>query len=149
VFAAGGPGGLYKTSVYPTVHTGGIGLALLAGAKAQSLPESQYGMASIRFRWNVSGTYMQVIPRFMSTAADGRSDEKEFMRPFFANSGDMNSMVFLKGYQWPFDPRKVAGGSSIVDILVYIETVIKGRRVFLDYRKNPGSLISQPVQRGL
>ena len=137
VFAAGGPGGLYKTSVYPTVHTGGIGLALMAGAKAQSLPESQYGMASIKFRWNVSGTYMQVIPRFMSTAVDGISKEKEFMRPFFANAGDMNSMVFLKGYQWPFDPRKVVGGSSIVDILVYIETVIKGRRVFLDYRKNP------------
>jgi succinate dehydrogenase/fumarate reductase flavoprotein subunit len=137
IFAAGGPGGLYKTSVYPTVHTGGIGLALMAGARAQSLPESQYGMASIKFRWNVSGTYMQVIPRFMSTGTDGKSDEKEFMRPFFANAGDMNSMVFLKGYQWPFDPRKVAGGSSIVDILVYIETVIKGRRVFLDYRKNP------------
>jgi succinate dehydrogenase/fumarate reductase flavoprotein subunit len=138
IFATGGPGGLYKTSVYPKVHTGGIGLALLAGAKAQGLPESQYGMASIKFRWNVSGTYMQVIPRFISTAADGKSDEQEFLKPFFANPGDMNSMVFLKGYQWPFDPRKVVGGSSIVDILVYIETVIKGRRVFLDYRTNPG-----------
>ncbi|HUI93849.1 MAG TPA: FAD-binding protein [Chitinivibrionales bacterium] len=166
VFAAGGPGGLYKTSVYPTVHTGGIGLALLADAKAQGLPESQYGMASIKFRWNVSGTYMQVIPRFISTAADGASDEREFMRPFFANAGEMSSMVFLKGYQWPFDPRKVAGGSSIVDILVYIETVIKGRRVFLDYRRNPdefdfnalskethdyleksGALLGTPVER--
>ena len=46
-------------------------------------------------------------------------------------------MVFLKGYQWPFDWRKVRGGSSIVDILVYIETVLKGRRVFLDFRGNP------------
>ncbi len=137
VFAAGGPGGLYRTSVYPTVHTGGIGLALLAGARAQSLPESQYGMASIKFRWNVSGTYMQVIPRFISTAADGAGDVREFMRPFFAAAGEMDSMVFLKGYQWPFDPRKVVGGSSIVDILVYIETVLKGRRVFLDYRMNP------------
>jgi succinate dehydrogenase/fumarate reductase flavoprotein subunit len=137
VFAAGGPGGLYRTSVYPTVHTGGIGLALLAGAKAQSLPESQYGLASIGFRWNVSGTYMQVVPRFVSTGPDGKSDPKEFMRPFFATAGEMNSAVFLKGYQWPFDPRKVVGGSSIVDILVYIETVIKGRRVFLDYRANP------------
>jgi hypothetical protein len=36
----------------------------------------------------------------------------------------MNSMVFLKGYQWPFDSRKVIGGSSLVDILVYIETVL-------------------------
>ncbi len=137
IFAVGGPGGLYKTSVYPEVHTGAIGLALLAGAKAQSLPESQYGLASIKFRWNVSGTYMQVIPRFISTEADGVSDAREFMPDYFDSVGEMNSMVFLKGYQWPFDSRKVAGGSSIVDILVYIETVLKGRRVFLDFRANP------------
>ena len=136
VFAVGGPGGLYKTSVYPAVQTGAIGLALMAGAKGQSLPESQYGMASVRFRWNVSGTYMQVMPRFISTDADG-NDEQEFLRPYFKDSGEMNSRVFLKGYQWPFDPRKVVGGSSLVDILVYIETVVKGRRVFLDYRSDP------------
>lgn len=137
IFAVGGPGGLYKTSVYPNVHTGGIGLALMAGAKAQSLPESQYGLASTQFRWNVSGTYMQVVPRFISTAADGKSDVKEFMPAYFKSVGEMNSFVFLKGYQWPFDSRKVMGGSSIVDILVYIETVIRGRRAFLDFRENP------------
>jgi succinate dehydrogenase/fumarate reductase flavoprotein subunit len=137
IFATGGPGGLYKTSVYPKVHTGGIGIALMAGAKAQNLPESQFGLASIKFRWNVSGTYMQVIPRFISTAADGKSDPREFLRPYFSSAGEMNSMVFLKGYQWPFDSRKVCGGSSIIDLLVYIETVVKGRRVFLDYTKNP------------
>ncbi|MBN2005041.1 MAG: FAD-binding protein, partial [Anaerolineae bacterium] len=143
IFAVGGPGGLYKTSVYPDVHTGAIGLALMAGAKAQSLPESQYGLASTKFRWNVSGTYMQVIPRFISTEAVGTdlavrsSDPKEFMPPYFDSVGEMNSMVFLKGYQWPFDWRKVRGGSSIVDILVYIETVLRGRRVFLDFRENP------------
>ncbi len=137
VYATGGPGGLYQTSVYPEGHSGGIGVALLAGAGAQNLPESQYGLASIGFRWNVSGTYMQVIPRFISTAPDGASDPREFLRDYFASSGEMHSMVFLKGYQWPFDSRKIAGGSSIVDILVYLETVIKGRRVFLDYRQNP------------
>jgi succinate dehydrogenase/fumarate reductase flavoprotein subunit len=137
VFGVGGPGGLYQTSVYPQVHTGAIGLALMAGAKAQSLPESQYGLASTQFRWNVSGTYMQVIPRFISTEADGESNPQEFMRGYFDSVGEMNSMVFLKGYQWPFDARKVRGGSSIVDILVYIETVLKGRRVFLDFRTNP------------
>jgi succinate dehydrogenase/fumarate reductase flavoprotein subunit len=137
VFAVGGPGGLYKTSVYPEVHTGAIGLALMAGAAAQSLPESQYGLASIKFRWNVSGTYMQVVPRFISTELDGVSDPHEFMPPYFDTVGEMASMVFLKGYQWPFDWRKVQGGSSIVDILVYIETVLKGRRVFLDFRENP------------
>lgn len=136
VFAVGGPGGLYQTSVYPAVQTGAIGLALMAGACAQSLPESQYGMASVGFRWNVSGTYMQVVPRFISTDAAG-GDEQEFLRPAFAAPGIMNSMVFLKGYQWPFDPRKVVGGSSLIDILVYAETVMKGRRVFLDYRTDP------------
>ena len=140
VFAVGGPGGLYKTSVYPNVHTGAIGLALKAGVKAQSLPESQYGTASIKFRWNVSGTYMQVLPRMISTATDGVSDEGEFLRPYFATEGQMNTAIFLKGYQWPFDPRKVAGGSSIVDILVYIETALKGRRVFMDFRRNSSAL---------
>ena len=136
VFAAGGPGGLYRTSVYPTVHTGGIGLALLAGARAQNLPESQFGLASIGFRWNVSGTYMQVVPRFVSTAPDGRSDAREFLRPYFVSAGEMNSLVFLKGYQWPFDARKIPG-SSLVDILVYVETVLRNRRVFLDFRQDP------------
>lgn len=39
-------------------------------------------------------------------------------------------------YQWPFDVRKIADGSLIIDILVYQETC-KGRRVYLDYRTNP------------
>lgn len=137
IFAVGGPGGLYKTSVYPPVHSGAIGLGLMAGACASNLPESQYGLASTKFRWNVSGTYMQVIPRVISTSADGVTDEQEFLPGYFKSCGEMNGMVFLKGYQWPFDARKAIGGSSIVDILVYIETMVKGRRVFLDFRSNP------------
>jgi succinate dehydrogenase/fumarate reductase flavoprotein subunit len=147
VLAVGGPGGLYKTSVYPQVHTGAIGLALLAGAGAQNLPESQYGMASIQFRWNVSGTYMQVIPAFISTAADGAGGEREFLREYFDSAGEMNSRVFLKGYQWPFDARKVVGGSSLVDILVYIETVLRQRRVFLDFRRNPAGFCFDDLSR--
>ncbi|MCD6365888.1 MAG: FAD-binding protein, partial [Planctomycetes bacterium] len=60
----------------------------------------------------------------------------EFLLPYFDSPADMHSMVFLKGYQWPFDPAKAVGGSSLIDILVYIETVIKGRRVFMDFRSN-------------
>jgi succinate dehydrogenase/fumarate reductase flavoprotein subunit len=136
IFAVGGPGGLYKASVYPKVHMGAIGLALLVGAKAQNLPESQFGLSSIKFRWNVSGSYMQVIPRVISTSVDGCQDEQEFLRPYFDSVGKMNSAIFLKGYQWPFDTRKIIGGSSLIDLLAYIETVIKGRRVFLDFRRN-------------
>lgn len=142
VLAVGGPGGLFKTSVYPQVHTGGIGLALMAGARAQSLPESQFGLASIGYRWNVSGTYMQAIPRFTSVSGGGGTNgsgagAREYLRAYYATAGEMNSYVFLKGYQWPFDSRKAVGGSSLVDILVYIENVLKGRRVYLDYRRDP------------
>lgn len=137
IFAVGGPGGIYQTSVYPQVHNGAIGLALMAGANARNLTESQYGLASIEYRWNVSGTYMQVIPRLISREKDGLPDEVEFLRPYFATTGEMNGKVFLKGYQWPFDANKVIGGSSLIDILVTIEREIKGRRVYLDFRSNP------------
>ncbi|MFH1759498.1 MAG: FAD-binding protein [bacterium] len=137
VFGVGGPGGIYKTSVYPVVHTGAIGLALKIGAKAVNLTESQYGLASIKFRWNVSGTYQQVIPRYISTDKNGL-DIKEFLNPYYKTMGKLATSIFLKGYQWPFDPRKIRNyGSSLIDVLVYIETVVKGRRVFMDFTKNP------------
>lgn len=135
IWATGGPAGMYADSVYPFSQYGATGLALEAGAKGKNLTEWQYGLASVAPRWNVSGTYMQVLPRVYSTAADG-SDEREFLMDFFTDAHDMLSKLFLKGYQWPFDVRKVADGSSIIDILVYLETC-KGRRVYLDYRTNP------------
>lgn len=135
IWATGGPAGMYADSVYPFSQYGATGLALEAGAKGKNLTEWQYGLASVAPRWNVSGTYMQVLPRVYSTAADG-SDEREFLMDFFTDAHDMLSKLFLKGYQWPFDVRKVAGGSSIIDILVYLETC-KGRKVYLDYRTNP------------
>lgn len=136
VFAAGGPAGMYADSAYPFGHYGATGLALAAGAAGKNLTEWQYGLSSVAPRWNVSGTYMQVLPRFISTQPDG-GDEREFLSGYFPDVGELLSKVFLKGYQWPFDVRKVKDGSSIIDILVYIETRMKGRRVFLDYTKNP------------
>ena len=135
IWATGGPAGMYADSVYPFSQYGATGLALEAGAKGKNLTEWQYGLASVAPRWNVSGTYMQVLPRVYSAAADG-SDEREFLMDFFTDAHDMLSKLFLKGYQWPFDVRKVADGSSIIDILVYLETC-KGRKVYLDYRTNP------------
>lgn len=137
VYATGGPAGLYDTSVYPGSQTGASGLAFEAGVQGKNLTEWQYGLASIKFRWNLSGTYQQVLPTYVSTEQDG-SDKKEFLKEYFSSPGKMLDAIFLKGYQWPFDPRKVKNfGSSLIDILVYNETVIKGRRVWLDYRKNP------------
>lgn len=135
IWATGGPAGMYLNSVYPVSQFGSTGLALEAGALGKNLTEWQFGLASVRPRWNVSGTYMQVLPRVYSCRSDG-SDEREFLMDFFTDAGDMLSKVFLKGYQWPFDVRKVDGGSSIIDILVYLESCA-GRKVYLDYRTNP------------
>lgn len=135
IWATGGPGGMYENSVYPQCHFGATGLALEAGARGKNLTEWQFGLASVRPRWNVSGTYMQVLPRVYSCREDG-TDQREFLLDFYDDPAQMLSMLFLKGYQWPFDVRKVSGGSSMIDILVYLESR-KGRKIYLDFRTNP------------
>lgn len=139
ICATGGPAGIYYDSVYPHGHYGSSGIALEAGAAGKNLTEWQYGLASLHPRWNVSGTYMQSLPRFFSTSSDG-SDERDFLLDIFTDPNELLLKTFLKGYQWPFDARKARDGSSLLDILVFQETQ-KGRRVFLDYRQNPVSHI--------
>lgn len=136
VYATGGPAGMYATRVFPHGQWGASGAAYRAGVHGKNLTEWQFGLASTKPRWNVSGTYMQVIPRFVSTDADG-GDEREFLTETIEDYGRLMTLVFLKGYQWPFDIRKALDGSSLIDLLVYRETVLRGRRVFLDFRRNP------------
>lgn len=137
VLATGGPGAMYAASVYPESQTGSIGMALAIGAAANNLTESQFGLASIRPRWNLSGSYQQVIPRYVSCDANG-GDEREFLADGFSDLRALATAVFRKGYEWPFDCEKAAsGGSSLVDLLVYQETALRGRRVFLDFARNP------------
>jgi len=137
VLGTGGPAGIYAASVYPQSQTGAHGLAFEAGATAHNLTESQFGLASLKFRWNLSGTYQQAIPHYFSTAADG-SDEQPLLNGFFGDMGAQGTAVFLKGYEWPFDSRKIrGGGSSLIDLLVTRETAGRGRRVFLDFTRNP------------
>jgi succinate dehydrogenase/fumarate reductase flavoprotein subunit len=136
VLAAGGPGELYKSSVYPRGQLGIHGLAFKAGLAAENLTESQFGLASIKFRWNVSGTYMQAIPRIFSMDAGGKN-EREFLTDFFPSMSKMATNIFLKGYQWPFDPQRIENmQSSLIDVLVFNETQ-QGRHVFMDFRQNP------------
>ncbi len=137
VLATGGPGGMYDGSVYPEEQLGGLGPALEAGAGAQNLTESQFGLGSVRFRWNVSGSYQQVIPRYVSTGPEG-GGEREFLNDAFPDLATLAGAVFRKGYQWPFDARRVRDyGSSLIDLLVGREREELGRRVFLDYRRDP------------
>ena len=145
ILATGGPAGIYADNVYPKCHTGSSALAFLAGAEFQNLTEWQYGLASVEPRWNVSGTYMQVLPRFVSV--DEQGIEREFLLEYFADPMEALSRVFLKGYQWPFDSSKVMDGSSVVDLLVYRETALRGRKVYLDYQKNPFGLDEIPFEK--
>jgi succinate dehydrogenase / fumarate reductase flavoprotein subunit len=136
VLATGGPAGIYEMSVYPKSQFGSNGLAFEAGCLGRNLTEWQYGLASLNPRWNVSGSYMQVLPRFVSIDEEGK--EHEFLLEYQGlDYGQMLLRTFLKGYQWPFDVRKVQHGSSIIDILCYLESE-KGRRVYLDFMHNPG-----------
>lgn len=136
VYATGGPAGIYMDSCYPSLHHGMSGAAFEAGAAGKNLTEWQYGLASIAPRWNVSGTYMQVLPRFISTDQEG-NDAREFLPDYLEDAGGILDLVFLKGYQWPFDVRKALNGSSLIDLIVYTESKVKGRRIFLDFRENP------------
>ena len=135
VWATGGPSDVYQHVSYPNRHHGMTGAVYLSGAAGANLTEWQNGLGSVSPRWNVSGTYMQVLPKFVSTDKDG-NDEREFLLDGFNGAGDMLTSVFLKGYQWPFDVRKAFDGSSRVDLLVQ-EEIRSGRRVFLDFRSNP------------
>ncbi|MBP5639484.1 MAG: FAD-binding protein [Victivallales bacterium] len=137
VLATGGPGEMYEVSVWPHGQLGSHGLALDIGARANNLTELQFGLAATAFRWNLSGTYQQVIPDYYSTAADGISDKRFFLHDYFDSMSDMATDIFLKGYQWPFHAQRTQnGGSSLIDIAVHHETAA-GRRVFMDFMHNP------------
>lgn len=137
IMATGGPAGIYQNSVFPKCHCGMSGLALEAGAAAANLQEWQYGLASIDFRWNVSGTYQQVIPKYIAVDEDG--NEREFLNDYFKNPADAMDLVFKKGYQWPFDTAKTKG-SSLIDLIIFNETVNKGNKVYMDFRSEPSAL---------
>ena len=133
VLATGGPSGIYRASVYPACHSGALSLALEAGCEGVNLTEWQYGIASTDFRWNLSGSFMQVIPRFVSVDENG--NEFEFLHDYLGE--ERYDLIFQKGYNWPFCPTKLSGEnkSSLVDLAVYRE-VCKGRKVYLDFTKN-------------
>ncbi len=136
ILGTGGPGDIYEDSVYPLSQTGSPGMAFRAGATGQNLTESQFGIASLKFRWNLSGSYQQVIPRYFSTDIHG-NDEKEFLNEYFPDYKSLTKAIFMKGYQWPFDSAKLSGfGSSMIDLLIWKEKSERGRRVYIDFRKN-------------
>ncbi|MFA3918006.1 FAD-binding protein [Ruegeria hyattellae] len=136
VFAAGGPGELYRDSVFPNGCFGTLGLALETGLELVNITESQFGIGTRRegFPWNLSGTYVQVIPHIYSLDSDG--NEHHFLADYYRTTQEMASNVFRKGYQWPFHAsRMLEYQSSLMDLAIFRESQ-KGRRVYLDFDRN-------------
>ncbi len=137
VLATGGPGELYRDSVYPRHCYGSLGMAIESGAAVCNLTESQFGIGTRRqeFPWNLSGTYVQVVPRIFSRDAAGT--EREFLQSWYRSPCEAASNVFRKGYQWPFHAsRMLAFGSSLVDLAIHHESRL-GRTICLDFTRNP------------
>lgn len=137
VLATGGPGELYRDSVYPRFCFGSLGMALEAGIEATNLTESQFGIGTRRteFPWNLSGTYVQVMPHIYSIDESGA--EHHFLGDYFRTTQEMVSNVFRKGYQWPFhSTRMLDYQSSLVDLAIFIESK-KGRKIVMDFNRNP------------
>ncbi|MGN0535568.1 MAG: FAD-binding protein [Eubacterium sp.] len=133
IAATGGASTVYKNIVYPDSQAGSFGLLVDAGCKFCNLTEWQYGIASVGVKWNLSGSYQQVIPTYYSVDENG--NKTEFLNNTFESVSELCDNIFLKGYQWPFDSKKIKGSSKI-DIAVSREKAM-GRRVYIDYRKNP------------
>jgi succinate dehydrogenase / fumarate reductase flavoprotein subunit len=137
VIATGGPGELYRESVYPRHCFGSLGLALEAGIEAVNLTESQFGISTPRnnFPWNLSGTYVQCMPYIFSH--DARGNEHNFLADYYRTTQELASNIFRKGYQWPFHAtRMLEFGSSLLDLAVFRESQA-GRKVFMDFNRNP------------
>jgi succinate dehydrogenase / fumarate reductase flavoprotein subunit len=137
VIATGGPGELYRDSVYPRHCFGSLGLAMEAGLEAVNLTESQFGISTSRddFPWNLSGTYVQAMPYIFSR--DSRGNERNFLADTYRTTQELASNVFRKGYQWPFHATRMLDfGSSLVDVAI-IKEKRAGRKVFLDFNRNP------------
>ncbi len=139
IAATGGSSAIYHHSVYPLSQWGSLGLLIEYGCEAQNLTESQFGLASTDFRWNVSGTYQQVIPTYLSySVEDGIDSAEEFLIPKFPTQASLLNATFLKGYQWPFNVERIQNnGSSQIDLSVFEENSVQNRIVVLDYRRNP------------
>lgn len=137
VLAAGGPGELYRDSVYPNGCFGSLGLALEAGIDLVNLTESQFGIGTRRegFPWNLSGTYVQTIPYIYSIDLTGA--EHNFLAQYYRTTQELASNIFRKGYQWPFHATRMLDfGSSLVDLAIWREGEA-GRRVYMDFNRNP------------
>ena len=131
------PANSTATASIPGTASARLGLALEAGVEAVNLTESQFGIGTSRdgFPWNLSGTYAQAMPYVYSLDSEGT--ERNFLADYYRTTRELASNLFRKGYQWPFHATRMLDfGSSLFDLAVFRERQA-GRRVFMDFNRNP------------
>jgi len=130
VLCTGGPGSIYRDSVFPPGMTGdGHAAAYRAGAELVNMEFVQIGLCSQWTNLACSGSIMRCVPRFVNEAGE------EFLARHLPhrNPAEIANLVFAKGATWPVSVEKP---SHIIDVAVARE-IARGRSAYLDFSGNP------------
>ncbi len=147
VLATGGAGQVFAANVFPADCTGdGYALAYRAGAELVNLEFIQLGLCSVETGLACSGSMMRALPRLVNDLGE------EFLPRYAAGAPlhEIHSALFHKGASWPVSYQEPTGSIPPyrVDIAVAQERR-RGRRIFLDYTRNPMGLDWPTLQQRL
>jgi len=142
ILATGGAGQIFAENVYPADCTGdGFALAYRAGAELVNLEFIQIGLCSVKTKLACSGSMMRALPRLVNEAGE------EFLSRYFPAGAPLEEVyatLFAKGASWPVS---LEAPSHIIDIAVDRERCA-GRRVYLDYTRDPAGLRLEALTGG-
>ncbi|HHW01750.1 MAG TPA: FAD-binding protein [Thermoanaerobacterales bacterium] len=131
ILATGGGGMIYRHNVFPAGMTGdGYALSYEVGAELVNMEFIQIGIASVKTKFNCSGSMMRAVPRIINDAGE------EFLKKYFPDGTsceEIYNTLFKKGASWPVSYEHK---THIIDIALYKE-MKAGHKVYLDYSKNP------------
>lgn len=130
VMATGGAGQIFAVNVFPLENTGeGYAMAYAAGAELVNMEFIQIGIASVATRLACSGSIPRSVPRVINDKGE------EFLPRYMPELqiDDLYNVLFEKGASWPVQCEH---RSSRLDVAIHKETQA-GRRVFLDFSRNP------------
>lgn len=134
VLATGGAGNGWAINVFPEGMTGdGYALAYRAGCPLANMEFIQIGLSSVATGLACSGSMMRALPRLVN-------DRCEEFLPRYFRPGSSRAVIydtlFAKGAAWPLSYEHP---SHVIDLAVFRE-LQGGKRVFLDYSRNPEGL---------
>ena len=131
VLATGGAGGTFASSAFPPGMTGdGYAMAFRAGAELVNMEFIQQGLCSTETGLACSGSLMRALPRLVDDTGQELLGE---LCEFGFDLLDAHRMLFEKGASWPVSYEQP---SYHLDLVVW-RAKRQGRRVYLDYRRNP------------